>query len=249
MKTKRNLTIIFLIISTLTIVFNTIAYGNSAEPPGITIIVKNPPEDLELYIKLNSNTETKEIKLEKYKKSWETYYRFYYYGLGVGTEIQFENSIISAKSSEKNFECKIPPETYTRYNNFLTLDFNNETLSFGTSLLRTPILILMRLFLTLIIEGIIFLAFGYRQKFSWIVFLIINIITQGGLNILISGPGVGSYWLIGYVLGESLILIIEITVFLILLKEHSKLRALFYTIFANFASLIIGGAFISNFPI
>ena len=41
MKTKRNLTIIFLIISTLTIVFNTIAYGNSAEPPGITIIVKN----------------------------------------------------------------------------------------------------------------------------------------------------------------------------------------------------------------
>ena len=37
-------------------------------------------------------------------------------------------------------------------------------------------------YMTLLIEGALFFAFGFRKKLSWVLFIIINLITQGLLN-------------------------------------------------------------------
>ena len=46
--------------------------ANSAEPPGLLIVVENAPEDMRLAIQFN---EQEIIELRVERKAWETYYR------------------------------------------------------------------------------------------------------------------------------------------------------------------------------
>ena len=114
---------------------------------------------------------------------------------------------------------------------------------------KVPLLIALRVMFTLIIEGFIFFLFGYREKRSWLVFLVVNILTQGGLNAMITGPGLGAYWMIGFIFGELVILIVEMIAFLKLVREHKKSRTALYTVVANAASLVLGGLLITYLPV
>jgi hypothetical protein len=108
----------------------------------------------------------------------------------------------------------------------------------------------LRIALTLLIEGIVFWLFGFRNKRSWIVFLAINLITQGALNIWLNGfLPLGSYLVVSLVFGEILVFIAEIIVFLALVKEHRHRRTLLYVSTANFLSLFAGGYIITVLPI
>jgi hypothetical protein len=162
---------------------------------------------------------------------------------------KLENAVLVVESSEQSFQISLPTETFKTYNNLLTLNIDAETLIIGQSPLRVPILIAMRVVLTLFIEGIVFYLFGYRKKRSWLIFFAINLITQGGLNAMITGPGIGSYWMIGFIFVEIVILIVEMILFISLVKEHKKSRAAIYTIIANLASLVLGGILISYLPV
>jgi len=237
-----------MIIILLGISFPTIIYSNSAEPPSFTIIASNPPEDLSLSLILSDESQIEGIKLDKETKAWETYYRFFYHMIPSGRD-KLEDAELVVESSEQNFKISLPTETFKTYNNLLTLDLDAESLIIGQSPLRVPILVTMRVVLTLLIEGIVFYLFGFREKRSWLIFLVINLITQGGLNAMITGPGIGSYWIIGFIFGEIIILIVEMIAFISLLKEHKKSRRAIYTITANLASLILGGILISYLPV
>ena len=81
------------------------------------------------------------------------------------------------------------------------------------------------------------------------VFLAINLITQGGLNVMLTGSGLGPYWRIGFMFGEAVVLIAEIAAFLAFIKEFRKRRAVLYAIAANASSLVIGGLLITNLPV
>jgi hypothetical protein len=108
----------------------------------------------------------------------------------------------------------------------------------------------LRIILTLIIEAIVFWLFGFRNKRSWIVFLIINLITQGALNIWLNGAApLVSYLIFTLIFGEMLVFIAEIIVFLVLIKEHRPMRTLLFVITANFLSLFAGGYIITVLPI
>ena len=95
-----------------------------------------------------------------------------------------------------------------------------------------------------------FYLFGYRRKESWLIFLIINLLTQGVLNIWLNGSftPLDSYIIFSLVFGEILVLIIEMIAFLILVKEHHRLRIALYVIIANLLSLIAGGYLITVLP-
>jgi len=107
----------------------------------------------------------------------------------------------------------------------------------------------MRVFLTLLIEGIIFLLFGFRKKRSWLVFTTVNLITQAGLNAMLTGPDLSNYWIFGYLFGEIVVLAVELTALLTFVKEFRKGRVALYVITANMASLIIGGMVITYLPV
>lgn len=248
MKKRNRIIVLSITIMLLSILFIPAAYANSAEPPGFTVIVSNPPEDLSLYLQLPDKSQTKAIVLSKEQKAWETYYRFFYHMSPLGND-NLDGAMLIVQSREKNFECLLPAATFNTYNNLLTLNIKTESLRIGQSPLRVPVLVAMRVALTLFIEGVVFFLFGYREKPSWLVFFTINIITQSGLNAMLTGPGIGSYWIIGFIFGEIIVLAVEMAAFIGLVKEFTKSRAALYTVVANVASLILGGLLITYFPV
>jgi len=219
--------------------------ANSAEPPGMTIIVENAPNDICLTLELVKEPES-EIYVQKAQQNWETYFRLYYH-LESGT---LDGAVIRVESSKKSFSCSLPEDMPSRYNNLLTLDFETQTLTFGQRWWRQPMLTAVRVTLTLLAEGLIFFAFGFRNKRSWIVFLLVNLLTQGWLNYIINSSAFSNgYWLIGLYLAEFVIFIAEAVAFPLATKELKKWQCLLYALAANAASLIVGLLLINHLPI
>ena len=137
-----------------------------------------------------------------------------------------------------------------RYSNLYTLDYESKTLTEGTSSSRAWIYALVRLLLTLIIEALIFFFFGFRKGKSWTLFIIINLVTQGVLNIWLNTFPSVDYYLIFMLIGaEVFVIIAEMIGFLLFVKEHKKIRRFTYVAVANYISLILGGHLITYMPI
>ncbi len=149
----------------------------------------------------------------------------------------------------KQFEVAL--NVSLRYNNIFTLDMEKQTLTPGESFFRSFNLTALRVVLTLLIEGLIFFLFGYRQKRSWLVFLIVNLVTQGFLNVwlTVSTSPMQSYLVLSLIWGEFLVFIVETAAFLILVKEHRRWRTFAYVITANLVSLFAGSWLIMFLPV
>lgn len=216
-----------------------IAYSNSAEPPSLIIIVRNAPEDIVI-----TNMETGKEGQQR-KTAWETYYAFYNRDFEDKNEITL---LVSGKG--KSYVQKVGKEYLKGYNSIITLNYANETITTGKLLSRSVILVTLRVILTLIIEGFVFFIFRYGNKRSWLAFLIINLLTQGFLNIQLNGlsPYV-SYRILNLIFLEFFVFVTEISGFVIFVREHSRLRAILYVLTANLVSLILGGWLITVMPV
>lgn len=238
--------LILSLIMGLIMLWPQVAWANAAEPPGFILLVEGAPPDLEVRLILPDDA----VVLPKERRAWETVYRLYYHDLPVERgrmpvmELEFD-------SGEALHRSPLHEEALGGYSTVLTYDFVNRDLSLGESPGRTPLLIMLRVSLTLIIEGVIFFLLGYRQKRSWIIFLLVNLVTQGGLNLVLSGPAItqNGYWFIAFLFLEAVILSGEAIVFPLLLREHTRKRALAYAILANLFSLILGGALLTQLPV
>ncbi len=219
-----------------------IALANAAEPPGLTVIVNNPPDGLALSLQLD-NDDTASLAAEH--RFWEGQYKFYYHDI-PGSRDYIKSAVLTVSGNGEDIQITIPKE-YFGYNNQVTLNLKTNELTQGQNPMRAPLLTAMRVILTLIIEGVVLYAFGYRTKQSILLFLITNIITQTALNVLFIGAG--SYWFMLYVVVETLIFIIETVIYKNRLTEHGKKRAILYSLTANTASLILGGWMISCLPV
>lgn len=238
MLSKKHLSLVLLLFIIVINIPN-ISHGNAAEPPSIMIIVANPPDDLEISIGEGDTY----AKAKEVDKVLERYYTFYTREIGNASEYP-----ISIKSNDISYEI-VMEDTTTRYQNIYTLNLELGTLSPGKSLSRSVMLVSMRVNTTLLIEGIVFWLLGFREKRSWIVFIIINLITQGALNIWINGLfPIQSYLFIGLIFLEILILIVESTVVLSKVKEHKKSRRFLYVLSANLLSLVVGGYILTVLP-
>jgi hypothetical protein len=222
------------------------AYANSAESPRLTIIVAFPPGDLTLSLRSADGSATEAVQLYKKQKAWEANYRVFTGTLWEAGLSSPEGAILVVRSSKYNFECALPESV--RHNTVLTLDVAHQSIQEGQSTARLLLLISLRVMLTLVIEGLLFFAFGYRKSASWILFVVTNLITQGALNVLLTGPNLSSYWFFGFVFYELIIFIVEAIAFASLLKEHRRSLAVGYAVTANFASLFLGGILISSLP-
>ena len=148
------------------------------------------------------------------------------------------------------FEIELDKPVNT-YNNIYTLNLEKQTLTLGKSTSRSALLIFSRVAFTLIIEGLLFFLFGYRHKRSWLVFIVVNLLTQLTLWISLNGtlPFQAAYVILSLFFAEVLIFIIEMLAFLILVNEHRRLRTAAYVIIANVLSLLAGIFLITTLPI
>lgn len=237
----KHILLILLMVSILLISIN----ANAAEPPAIIFIVSFPPDDLTLSVEYHDGTEIVIVKLQKTIKYKETQFQLFRYDIKAQ-----DNLTIIVESNEKNYTLPISAKYLSSYNNVITLDFKNQTISDGQSTFRSILLVSMRVGFTLILEGLILFLFGYKNKSSWILFLILNLITQGLLNIGLHNLGLNSYSLfLSLIFYEFIIYIVETIICVILLKEHSKARAVIFSLTANTTSYILGGLLITFLPV
>lgn len=238
----RNILIIVTLIIPAVFILTFPAFANSAEPPNLTVVVSFPPDGLELSVRYGDGSEYTAAKLER--KGWESYYRFF------SLDAKQENTVLIVSYGTEKFELSLNSINLSRYSNIITLDIESKSFRVGVSGVRTALLVLLRVTLTLLIEGAVFFMFGYRKRYSYIVFVIINLITQGLLNLQFSGISSSSgYWFIAFVILEILIFIAESVAFTLIIKEHKNLRTFLCVFIANTASLFAGGAFIAFLPL
>ncbi|MGI1660153.1 MAG: hypothetical protein ACRKFN_14530 [Desulfitobacterium sp.] len=230
---------IFILALMITLFLAPPCFANAAEPPSIVILVPNAPEDLTLSLDADSSGKAKITG-----KAFERYYAFYYRDLKYS-----EDYSIKVTTAESSFRIHLEKPIKT-YNNIFTLDLSHQTLEPGKSLTRSLSLVSLRVLLTLLIEAGVFWLFGYREKRSWYAFLVINLITQGALNIWLNELSpLASYLILNLIIGEVQVFIAELVVLLGFLQEHGRLRTFSYVIAANLLSLIAGGYIITYLPI
>lgn len=229
--------LLLLLLPVVFVVFNiSVSYANAPPPPTIAVIVSHAPEDIELRIESE--------KAQRTDRIIESYFTFH---------LEFSDAhyeMLTVTSGGDTFEIALPQ--LQKYNNLFTLDLEKRTLTPGTSWSRPYEFAAITIILTLLIEGVILFLFGYRKRNSWIVFLVINIVTQGILYVWLNTefyPLVNSYFfpvLFSLIIGELLVFIIEIVAFLILVRERPRIVTFLYVIAANFSSLIAGGFLINT---
>jgi len=219
--------------------------ANSAEPPGLTVLVVSPPDELRVSLAFEGG---ERAQLPEQKKVWESYYTFYYHNEELFGADLSEAELVFSDGGEERI-CPLPVASFSHYNNLVTLDWASGTVTLGQPAWRTPVLVALRVMLTLLIEGCVFWLMGYRKKSSWLVFLGVNLATQTALNLFITGPNLAGYWFIGFVLGEILIFAAETAVYLVCLKEREKARAAICALLGNALSLWIGGCLIQFLPV
>lgn len=219
------------------LLFSTTVFANSAEPPKLGILVKNAPKDLKVYLQGENLSDS--------RQGWETYFFVYKREIPEdlsGLQLEFI-------SQEKSFTVDLPETAWQNYNSKVTVDFRTEKLSLGLSIWRKIALIALRMTLTFLIEGLVFYLFGFRDKRSWIIFVMVNLITQGFLNLVLSENLIPSHIFIGFILLELIIFIVEMILFTVAVKEKKWWNRLIYAFTANFASAFIGAHVILFLPL
>jgi len=223
--------------------------ANAAEPPCMTVVVVNAPDDLEISLHHTDGTEVEALRLFQFYRSWETYYRFFYDHTAPYEKVDLQNVVLTASTADNSFDCIISAGSMKSYNNLFLLDLDDQTLTDGLYPGRYAIIVTIRVLTTLIMEGVIFFLFGYTEKKSWIRFLIINLITQAGVNIALAGVNWDSYVLLGYIVVEIFVFLTEMISFPSAVREHGTIRAVVYALVANAVSLYVGGLLISYMPV
>ena len=127
------------------------ALANSAEPPCVTVLVLAPPGDLELTIEFDSAQGEEPQRLSGERMLWEGYYRFY--GRWDIDPEGLTGARLVAETGGESFALPIDPTGFARYNNLITLDVGGRQLLYGQPWWRQPLLVVLRVALTLALEG------------------------------------------------------------------------------------------------
>ncbi len=244
---KRSL-LFFILSAVIAVLSSVTVFANAAEPPNITVLIPNAPDGMEVSLVFPEEN-GQDILWDgsgQLKRGWESYYRFRILDFD---RIDLSGVKISVTYDKFELTLDLPETDVKSYNNIFTVDLDDGDLRYGTYPGRYLLIAGIRVLSTLLMEGAVFLLFGYFKKRSWIVFLAVNLATQAFLNIVLYGSSIDSYVLLGYVIIEVLIFAAEAVLFPALLKEHARTKAVLYALAANAVSLIGGGLMISHMPL
>lgn len=131
------------------------------------------------------------------------------------------------------------------FDSFYIIDLNQAGLTVVEDYHVTRYLIsfAIRLAATILIEVILALLMGYRQKKEIRTIIFTNILTQillNGIMLLLDYYSGLLVWLFVYPAMELAVFIIELAVYLINFRGHKKLKTFFYTLLANGLTFLLG---------
>ena len=137
------------------------------------------------------------------------------------------------------------PAERTAFDTFYTADLNEDgiVLDEDVHLKREIIGLLSRMILTVAVELVLALIFGYRKKKEIGTIVKTNLFTQLLLNLVMAfmdyymGMMV---WIFLFPVMELVVLVIEMIVYLRKFRDHSRWKTILYSILANLATLFMG---------
>ncbi len=263
--TKRLSTIVFTLLFTMLLVVP--VFANAEAGPDFTVMILSAPDDTIITLITPNGVE---LELRPLKRGWESCFRLDYTRLYDAmypdtlynsermrkTENIVPDSVLRIESAVDGLSAIVPmPEdNQILYNHLAVLTLNGENgVSMANSTympLRNVILVLIRVSVTLIAEGVILYLLGYRSRRSWIIFLTVNLVTQTFLNVTVTGNYLAiGYWELGFMVLETLIFLTEGIAFALLLKEHKSIRGFITAVLANTVSLLCGWFLLVNLPL
>ena len=162
------------------------------------------------------------------KCSW-SYYPPYKFKIAIYC-VEDDSMLVSDIFSRTAFEsCFL-----ANYGPTLTVEEQDNS---GTVMLHG----ILRALVTIVVELGLALLFKYREKKQIVIIIITNLITQLLLNLFLASTiyyGGALVWMIMFVIGELLVLIIEEIVYMISFRKMGKGKAFLYALLAN----VISGA-------
>ena len=227
------------------------------QPPTLTVVVLGAPKDTQMRIHMQREGESFSTPVECERRAWESCYRVYRAGVWplsdwYGNAYDFRGAEIVLTGGGEEKHVPIPEGLLSDrgFNEIVTLRYATGALRYGLPAWRAPLLIGIRVLAALLIEGVIFFFSGYTNKKSWLLFLAINLVIHGALNVFCNGwinvnPDIYAM----FFLGVFVSFILEIAAFLLLVDEQSSDIAIGYLVKANLASQAVNLLLISFLPL
>ena len=127
----------------------------------------------------------------------------------------------------------------------VTVDWADKSVTVPPVWRAYAVQLLTTLTTTLVMEGLLLVLFGFwRQKGNWLVFLLVNLVTQGGLAIwtarVFLHSGVSGWSMLSIIPAELVILLAETAAYALLLTGQPRSRAAAYGFLANLFSAVAG---------
>lgn len=136
------------------------------------------------------------------------------------------------------------PLTRRAYQVSVTLDWSAGTVSMPPVWQRYVLQFLATFVPTILIEGVFLWLLGLWSRRNVLVFLLVNLLTQGGLSLWFSIEAtryaIGYWYFWTLIPAEIAVLAVEIILYRRFLQEPSNGRAVTYAVTANLASAILG---------
>lgn len=127
----------------------------------------------------------------------------------------------------------------------VTVDYETKAVTVPPVWTAYAVQLLTTLTTTLVMEGIVLALWGFgRQKRNWLVFLLVNLVTQGGLAIWTAHTflrhGFGGWSALSLLPAELVIFPVEMIAYALLLRGQPRSRAAAYSFLANLFSAVLG---------
>ncbi|PKK39124.1 hypothetical protein ABB02_01356 [Clostridiaceae bacterium JG1575] len=215
------------------------AWANSAEPPRFLLEVVHAPKEFTLTH--HRSLGDPGAFVTKKERLGQIVYAIY--------SSSAQDVVLTVQSGKETKDLILKRAERT-YNTKYTLDGRTLELKLGQDPTLKGFSVALRLLTTLGLEGLVFYFMGYRRRSSWGVFFLVNLITQAGVFLFMKNATFwDSYLELGYVFMELCVLLLEMVLFPVFLKEQEKRKAVAYAFFANLVSLFAGGMLLRVLPL
>lgn len=216
------------------------------QPPTLVVVVLGAPKETDMMVVMRKEDEVFHVPMEGKRRAWESDFCLYRMAAWqitnwYGNAYDFKDAELVLTNSEGEKRIPIPDGMLSPrgFNETLTIHYGSGELSYGLPAWRAPLLISIRLAAVLLVEGLIFFLKGYSRARSWLMFVLINLVIHGLLNVFCNGwIFVNPDYYTLFFIAIFVSFVFEIACFLLLVDEGSSDEMIDYLIPANLAGHI-----------
>ncbi len=231
------------------------AAAGPGEDTFVTIMVNGAPREMTVTLEFPEDAEQEPIVMEREDRVWETYFRVYFRGHLIKWRWGLPDSTqVAVKNGPESFVTSFPEGSRTGENAIFLLDVGSRSMEEGDPPFRTVFLIAMRIGITLLLQVLIFYLLGYRDRRSWLIFLLTVSVTQAVLQaFVLRGASTLSsdyvLWaLVVLCLSEGFVTVVHTVLFSLLFWNHRERRAVWCAALCNVVTLAVGAVNVVFLP-